>query len=86
MTKQELVFLILQDVRLGNLSEAEALSGLQELGMVIKVKNVAGHTSDCAVHSEPAYPKGECDCGSLFTVEPLVKEVSNGQGLSQNIH
>jgi hypothetical protein len=21
------------------------------------------HWSDCAVHSEPAYPKGECDCG-----------------------
>ena len=21
------------------------------------------HWSDCAVHNEPAYPKGECDCG-----------------------
>jgi hypothetical protein len=21
------------------------------------------HWSDCAVHSEPAYPAGECDCG-----------------------
>ena len=21
------------------------------------------HASDCAVHNEPAYPKGECDCG-----------------------
>lgn len=21
------------------------------------------HWSDCAVHSEPAYPKGECNCG-----------------------
>ena len=21
------------------------------------------HWSDCAVHSEPAYPKSECDCG-----------------------
>jgi hypothetical protein len=22
------------------------------------------HASDCAVHSEPAYPKGECNCGA----------------------
>jgi len=21
------------------------------------------HWSDCAVHNEPAYPTGECDCG-----------------------
>ena len=25
------------------------------------------HWSDCAVHSEPAYPKGECDCGGFAT-------------------
>lgn len=23
------------------------------------------HTSDCAVHNEPAYPKGACDCGAI---------------------
>ena len=23
------------------------------------------HWSDCSVHSEPAYPKGECDCGGF---------------------
>jgi len=28
-----------------------------------------GHWSDCAVHSEPAYPKGECDCGG-YTPPP----------------
>ena len=27
------------------------------------------HWSDCSVHSEPAYPKGECDCGG-FTTPP----------------
>ena len=26
------------------------------------------HASDCAVHSEPAYPKGECDCGGIVAV------------------
>lgn len=25
---------------------------------------VEGHKSDCAVHNEPAYPRGACDCGS----------------------
>ena len=27
------------------------------------------HWSDCAVHSEPAYPKGKCDCGG-YTHSP----------------
>ena len=22
-----------------------------------------GHKADCAVHNEPAYPNGPCDCG-----------------------
>jgi len=26
-------------------------------------KDGALHWSDCAVHNEPAYPRGECDCG-----------------------
>jgi hypothetical protein len=29
---------------------------------------LAQHWSDCAVHSEPAYPKGECDCGGIVAV------------------
>ena len=37
MTKQEEVFYILQDVRLGNLSEYEAALKLQELDVVIRV-------------------------------------------------
>jgi hypothetical protein len=23
------------------------------------------HSSDCAVHNEPTYPNGACDCGAL---------------------
>ena len=34
-----------------------------------------GHWSDCAVHSEPAYPKGECDCGG-FTTPPQPQEAT----------
>ncbi|MEG9528384.1 MAG: hypothetical protein MIL41_21885 [Hyphomicrobiales bacterium] len=26
---------------------------------------VVGHWSDCAVHNEPAYPAGPCDCGGF---------------------
>lgn len=31
------------------------------------------HASDCAVHNEPAYPKGECSCGATKT-KPLTEE------------
>jgi len=37
MTKQEEIFYILQDVRLGELTEYEATVKLKELGVVIKV-------------------------------------------------
>ena len=28
------------------------------------------HASDCAVHNEPAYPKGQCNCGAQPEQEP----------------
>ena len=28
---------------------------------------MSNHWSDCAVHNEPAYLAGECDCGGLET-------------------
>lgn len=36
-----------------------------------------GHASDCAVHNEPAYPAGPCDCGAAAPapVDALVKAV-----------
>jgi len=47
------------------------------------------HWSDCAVHSEPAYPKGECDCGGYKPEqEPVAwgnfKEDGTLVGLSQH--
>ena len=33
------------------------------------------HASDCAVHNEPAYPAGECDCG----VDGKKEETTNEQ-------
>jgi hypothetical protein len=32
---------------------------------------VTPHASDCAVHNEPAYPKGACDCGAQPEQEPV---------------
>jgi hypothetical protein len=28
-----------------------------------------GHMSDCAVHNEPALPKGACDCGNIKCIK-----------------
>jgi hypothetical protein len=32
------------------------------------------HWSDCAMHREPAYPKGECDCGGYIPATPATEE------------
>ena len=32
------------------------------------------HASDCAVHNEPAYPKGACNCGAQPEQEPVAKK------------
>ena len=44
-----------------------AMRETQRLGQEIEQEPVA-HWSDCAVHSEPAYPKSECDCGGIVAV------------------
>lgn len=31
------------------------------------------HKSDCAVHNEPAYPPGICDCGAELKVIQLAE-------------
>jgi len=53
MTKQKEVFYILQDVRLGELTEYEATVKLQELGVVIRVDNGADLTGCCIARLEP---------------------------------
>jgi hypothetical protein len=37
------------------------------------------HWSDCGVHSEPAYPKSECDCGGFNPVAWLVEDVDGSR-------
>ena len=41
----------------------------------LKSQEPVAHWSDCAVHSEPAYPKGECNCGGFNPVAWLVEDV-----------
>ena len=57
MVKQEEVFYILQDVRLGNLSEYEATIKLHELGVVIRVdRELPTNKMSCSMRviGEPA--------------------------------
>lgn len=42
-----------------------------------------GHTSDCAVHSEPAEPKGECNCGAIYIL--YVKETWDKDWVNQHL-
>jgi hypothetical protein len=30
-----------------------------------KETDYSGHLSDCAVHNDPAYPNGKCDCNKF---------------------
>lgn len=34
--------------------------------MTDQTEEMVGHQSDCAVHNEPAYPAGPCDCGVAY--------------------
>lgn len=34
------------------------------------------HKSDCAVHNEPAYPNGPCDCGAEVTTGTITWDAS----------
>ena len=41
----------------------------------LKSQEPVAHWSDCAVHSEPAYPKCECNCGGFNPLAWLVEDV-----------
>lgn len=34
------------------------------------------HDSDCAVHNEPAYPAGECNCTACAELDALKRELA----------
>ena len=55
---------------------AEAITAIKEAlaqpeGCQCPECQIKPHTSDCAVHNEPAYPKGRCDCGAQPEQEPV---------------
>lgn len=37
-------------------------------------KTIQVHASDCARHSEPAYPAGECDCRAQISEEEVISQ------------
>ncbi len=45
----------------------KAIAALKER-LAQPAQEPVAHWSDCAVHSEPAYPKSECDCGGIVAV------------------
>jgi len=78
MNKQEEIFYILQDVRLGNLSEYEATLKLQELGVVIKVerelpKGFIFREMFADTNVEEVFVRKGSLAGYV-AVEPLIKE------------
>jgi len=34
------------------------------------ISSAVVHASDCAVHNEPAYPAGPCNCGAMLSAAP----------------
>jgi hypothetical protein len=46
--------------------QLEVITAVKEA--LAQTQEPVAHWSDCAVHSEPAYPKGECDCGGIVAV------------------
>jgi hypothetical protein len=46
----------------------QAITSLRQAIKELESQEPVAHWSDCAVHSEPAYPKSECDCGGIVAV------------------
>lgn len=68
-----------------------AMREVQRLGQEIEQCQcpecqIKPHASDCAVHSEPAYPKGKCDCGAQPEQEPVAWMDADGNVSDNNDH
>ena len=44
------------------------------------------HASDCAVHNEPAYPKGACNCGAQPEQEPVAYDKTEMNCFVQDLY
>jgi len=54
----------------------QAVSELEQRSIAeLESQEPVAHWSDCAVHSEPAYPKCECNCGGFNPLAWLVEDV-----------
>jgi hypothetical protein len=67
-----------------------AMSEVQRLGQEIEQCQcpecqIKPHASDCAVHSEPAYPKGKCNCGAQTEQKPVAWWNDTGTHIDLNV-
>lgn len=62
------VLLIAQTIRAERISCVERTAKLPFPRAIAEAILSPEHASDCAVHNEPAYPNGPCDCGAVQTV------------------
>lgn len=44
------------------------------------------HTSDCAVHNEPAYPKGACNCVAQLEQKPVAYDKTELNCFAQDLY
>ena len=83
MTKDEALKMALEALERTNprfsedvMRQHEAITAIREAlnGCQCQECQTALHASDCAVHNEPAYPKGQCNCGAQPEQEPVAKK------------
>ena len=59
---------------IGTAKHISATAALRQAIAEAEKQEPVAHWSDCAIHSEPAYPAGECDCGGFNPVAWLVQD------------
>lgn len=50
------------DTECGGMYNGSPLCNPDRPDHIVYLHDMQQHDSDCAVHNEPAYPKGACDC------------------------
>ncbi len=70
MTKDEALKLALEWLDTDDSQKIKMAKHFIEQALAQTEQEPVAHWSDCAVHSEPAYPKGGCDCGGYTPPKP----------------
>jgi hypothetical protein len=78
MTQDEIIASNLSEVEKANeriKMLEDKLASIKQAIAELESQEPVAHWSDCAVHSEPAYPKCECNCGGFNPLAWLVEDV-----------